>query len=62
MKKLFYIDTKNKLGQVLVFDNYHDAVEWCRTATKWDEQQIIQNIRETFNTKQSFVSLFIRRG
>lgn len=62
MKKLFYIDTKNGLGQVLVFGSYHDAVEWCKTATKWDDQQITQNIRETLNTKQPFVSLYIHRG
>ena len=61
MKKLFYIDTKNGIGQVLVFGNYHDAVEWCKVATKWDDQQITQNIRETLSTKQPFTSLFIRR-
>lgn len=62
MKELFYIDTENKMGQVLVFDDYMDAFMWCKSATRWSVDEIHKKIKSSINTDKPFASLFIRRG
>lgn len=56
--KIYYLNTKNRHGQILVFTSYEAAADWCRSATRWSEERIKEEIKEaiTFDTK--YYSIF----
>lgn len=43
---MYYIYTKNRFNQVLIFESYEDAINWCRLATRWTDEEIKENIKE----------------
>lgn len=51
--KIYYLNTKNEYGQILVFTSYKAAADWCRSATRWSEERIKEEIKEAnaYNTK-----------
>ena len=58
MEKLFYIETKNRHEQVLIFDNYEEAVNWCSKATTWDDKKIKREIKTTHKTYNDYFNYF----
>ena len=58
MRDLFYIDTENRFGQILVFENYDSAVEWCKKATTWNEEQIKNKVRKSVSYGTTYTSLY----
>lgn len=41
----YYIYTQNRFNQILIFENYNDAVNWCKSATRWSDEEIKENIK-----------------
>lgn len=59
MGELVYILTGNRHGQVLIFENYDSAANWCRSATRWTEEEIADNIKTIEkSTGREFCSIF----
>ena len=42
---MYYIYTKNRFNQVLIFESYEDAINRCRLATRWTDAEIKENIK-----------------
>lgn len=40
----YYIYTGNEYNQILIFDTYSDAFNWCKRATNWSDREIEKNI------------------
>lgn len=45
MKKLYMIKTENEYNQLLIFTSKKEAVAWAKSATRWSDAEIEQNIR-----------------
>lgn len=58
MRDLFYIDTENRFGQILVFEDYDSAVEWCKKSTTWNEEQIKNKVRQGVSYGTTYTSLY----
>lgn len=58
MRDLFYINTENRFGQILVFEDYDSAVEWCQKSTTWNEEQIKNKVRQSINYGTTYTSLY----
>lgn len=56
--QLYYLNTKNKHGQILVFTSYKAAEDWCRSATRWSEERIKEEIKEAITYNASEYSIF----
>lgn len=41
----YYIYTNNRFDQILIFNNYNDAFNWCKSATRWSDEEIKENIK-----------------
>lgn len=55
---LYYIITGNAHGQIIVFESYEAAKAWSKTATRWSEEEIAQNIRTASANGKNFYSIF----
>lgn len=44
MMDIYAIYTRNRFNQILLFDSWEKAAAWCRSATRWTEQEIERNI------------------
>lgn len=56
----YYIYTENRFNQILIFDSYEDAFDWCKSATRWTDEEIRKNIKRPIKTgknKYSSISL-----
>ena len=42
---MYCIFTNNDFGQILIFDSYEKAVNWCKRATRWNDKEISENIK-----------------
>jgi len=58
--RLYYITAGNEHGQVLVFASKISAILWCRSATRWTEKEILDNIHETRKNPNGFYSVFTK--
>lgn len=54
---MYYILTENRHNQILLFDSYEDAFNWCKTATRWTDAEIKANIK-TASKMGSHYSIF----
>ena len=43
---MYYIYTENRFNQILIFNSYEDAFNWCKSATHWTDKEIKANIKE----------------
>jgi hypothetical protein len=43
---MYYIYAENAFNQVLIFNNYEDAFNWCKSATRWTDEEIKAKIKE----------------
>ena len=41
----YYILTENRHNQILLFDSFEDAFNWCKSATRWTDAEIKANIK-----------------
>lgn len=41
----YYILTENRHNQILLFDSFKDAFNWCKSATRWTDAEIKANIK-----------------
>ena len=41
----YYIFTGNRFNQVLIFDTYEQAYNWCKSATHWSDAEIKNEIK-----------------
>ena len=41
----YYILTENRHKQILLFDSFKDAFNWCKYATRWTDAEIKANIK-----------------
>ena len=68
MNTIFYaVETENQYDQILMFDTHKEAVSWCKSATRWSDDEIAKNIKKhllyvktklfKFPPKLSFISL-----
>ena len=39
-----FIFTENRFNEVLMFKNQFDAIDWCKHATRWNDDEIRENI------------------
>lgn len=46
MQDTYAIYTGNRFNQVLLFDSFEAAAVWCRSATRWTETEIKENIKK----------------
>ena len=46
----YYIYTENRFNQILIFDSYEDAFSWCKSATRWTDEEIRKNIKRPIKT------------
>ena len=61
-KNLYYIDTRNRNNQILIFTNYKKAVQWCKKATCWDDLRIAQEIKIIFRIgENNHFNLFLNK-
>lgn len=58
MEKLFYIETKNRHNQVLIFDDFNEAYTWCKQATSWSDEKIKGEIKTTHKTFNGYFNYF----
>ena len=42
---MYYILTENRHNQILLFDSFEDAFNWCKSATRWTDAEIKENIK-----------------
>ena len=42
---MYYIYTGNKHNQILIFESFLDAYNWCAKATVWTHDEIVKNIK-----------------
>ena len=42
---MFYVYTKNKFNQILIFNTYEDARQWLKTCTRFTDAEIAQAIK-----------------
>lgn len=62
MKQLYYIDTENRHGQILLFTSKKQAKEWCKKATTWNDEKIEQEIHTTTKEWQGFYNIFPKQS
>ena len=43
---MYYIYAENAFNQVLIFNTYEDAFNWCKSATRWTDEEIKAKIKE----------------
>ena len=43
---MYYIYTGNRFNQILIFENYEDAFTWCKSATRWTDDEIRKAIKQ----------------
>lgn len=43
---MYYLETGNRFNQILVFKNKRKAIKWCKLATRWNDEQILENIHK----------------
>jgi hypothetical protein len=43
---MYYIYTENRFNQVLIFNTYEEAFNWCKSATRWTDDEIKANIKK----------------
>lgn len=53
----YYILTENGHNQILLFDSFEDAFNWCKSATRWTDAEIKANIK-TASKMGSHYSIF----
>ena len=53
----YYILTENRHNQILLFDSFKDAFNWCKSATRWTDAEIKANIK-TAQKMGSHYSIF----
>lgn len=53
----YYILTENRHNQILLFDSFEDAFNWCKSATRWTDAEIKANIK-TASKMGSHYSIF----
>ena len=53
----YYILTENRHNQILLFDSFDDAFNWCKSATRWTDAEIKANIK-TAQKMGSHYSIF----
>lgn len=53
----YYIFTGNRFNQVLIFDTYEQAYNWCKSATRWSDAEIKNEIK-TPKQGHDFCSIF----
>ena len=41
----YYIFTGNRFNQLLIFDTYEAAYNWCASATYWSDEEIKKAIK-----------------
>lgn len=46
----YYILTENRHNQILLFDSFDDAFNWCKSATRWTDAEINANIKTASKT------------
>lgn len=56
-KKLFYVQTGNRHGQILIFTSQEDAYNWLKSATILTEEEINEAIKEAIYM-QNYYSVF----
>ena len=54
MKNFYYIETHNGFDEIIVFTSKKSAVNWCKKATCWTDEQIEQNIKWTIKIGTHF--------
>lgn len=62
MKQLYYIDTENRHGQILVFTSKKQAINWCKRATRWSAEKIEQEIHTTTKTYDNYYNIFPKQS
>ena len=60
MQELYYIDTENRHGQLIVFETYDGARDWMKRATRLNDDEIEARIFRTVKTWQGFYSVLPR--
>lgn len=47
MNTIFYaVETENQYDQILMFDTHKEAVSWCKSATRWSDDEIAKHIKK----------------
>ena len=58
IEEISYLFTGNRFDQVLVFQSYGAAIDWCRKATTWDMDRIVNNVKVVKPNWQGHFDLF----
>ena len=59
LEKIYCIYTNNRFNQVLLFESYQAAYNWCKAATRWTETEIQANIKKPLKLgSEEYVSIF----
>lgn len=59
---LYYIETKNKHNQILIFETMAEAVEWASKATTWTPERKAKEIKRAPRAWQGFFAIFPEKG
>lgn len=43
---MYFLETTNRFNQILVFKSKRKAIKWCKLATRWTDEQILENIHK----------------
>lgn len=57
---MYYVYTGNRFNQILIFDTFEDAFEWCRSATRWTDEEIKKAIKEPKKQEQGNYSYIMQ--
>lgn len=55
---LYYIETGNAHGQIIIFKSYEAAKTWSESATRWTPEEITQQIKTAPADNRGFYSIF----
>lgn len=56
---IYYIDTKNRHKQILIFASYKKAFNWMKNATKLEDDEIKKEIKKAVNISNNYLSIII---
>lgn len=47
---IYMVYTKNNFNQILVFETWESAFNWCKAATTWSDEKIKENIKQPWKS------------
>jgi len=56
---IYYIETGNRHGQILLFTSYKKAFYWLKCATRLQDEEIKKHIKKAYNIGGNYQTIFI---